>query len=95
MYQTSIEVSLFENTYFVNKLYIVKYVFLHRQFFRTRWIFGTILKIIIYLVKEKKEKKRKKSENMTIWSGSLPSLYNAIRLYVKAEASHESCTEIL
>lgn len=31
MYQTSIEVSLFENTYFV-KLYIVKYVFLHRHF---------------------------------------------------------------
>lgn len=32
MYQTSIEVSRFENTYFVNKLYIVKYVFLHRHF---------------------------------------------------------------
>lgn len=28
-------------------------------------------------------------------SGSLPSLYNAIRLYVEAEASHESCTENL
>lgn len=39
--------------YFVNKLYIVKYVFLHRHFC-TRGIFGTILKIIIYLVKTKK-----------------------------------------
>lgn len=28
-------------------------------------------------------------------SGSLPSLYNAIRLHVEAEASHESCTENL
>lgn len=49
-------------------------------------------KVIIYLVKKKKDDK---SENLIIWSGSLPSLYNAIRLYVEAEASHESCTEIL
>lgn len=27
-----LKLSLFENTYFVNKLYIVKYVFLHRHF---------------------------------------------------------------
>lgn len=31
-YVSSVEVSLFENTYFVNKLYIDKYVFLHRHF---------------------------------------------------------------
>lgn len=93
MYQTSIEVSLFENTYFVNKLYIVKYVFLHRQFFvHAEFLVQFWKSLFIYL---KKEKKDEKSENMTIWSGSLPSLYNAIRLYVEAEASHESCTEIL
>lgn len=59
--------------------------------FRTRWIFWYNLKkkkeVIIYLVKKKKDEK---SENLTIWSGSLPSLYNAIHLYVEAEASHES-----
>lgn len=65
--------------------------------FRTCWIFGTLFKTwntkgIIYLVKKKK--RWKKSKNLIIWSGSLPSLYNAIRLYVEAEASHESCTEM-
>lgn len=44
----SIEVSLFENTYFVNKLYIVKYVFLHRHFSYT-------LNFLVQLRKKKKD----------------------------------------
>ena len=72
--------SLFENMYFVNKLYIVKYVFLHRLFSYTLNFLVQFQKRIIYLVKK-------------FQSGSLPSLYNAICLYV--EASHESCTENL
>lgn len=55
MYQTSIEVSLFENTYFVNKLYIVKYVFLHRQFFvHAEFLVQFWKSLFIYLKKEKK-----------------------------------------
>lgn len=59
MYQISTEVSLFEKTYFVNQLYIVKYVFLHRHFsymlnfwynFESRYLFS-------------KKKKKDESEN--------------------------------
>lgn len=48
MYWTNIEVSLFENTYFLFKLYILEYVFLHRNFLT--YNFGTIEILIIYLV---------------------------------------------
>lgn len=66
MYQTSIEVSLFEKTtYFVNKLYIVQICIFAQAFFCTRRIFGTILKNH-YLFSKKQKTKKRKSENMTI-----------------------------
>lgn len=55
MYQTSFEVSIFENTYFVNKLYIVKYVFLHRHFSYAQNF------LVQFKEKEKKRKKIRKS----------------------------------
>lgn len=46
------EIPIFENVYFVNKLYIVKYVFLHRHFSYMQ-IFGTNLRKDIYFENEK------------------------------------------
>lgn len=80
-----LEVSISENTYFVNKLYIVIYVFLHRHFSYALEFWYIFRKIHLFNNEEKKKKV----------SGSLPGLYNAIHLYVEAEASHESCTENL
>lgn len=65
MYQTSIEVSLFENTYFVNKLYIVKYVFLHRHFSYTLNFWYNFKKEVIIYLKKKTKKKDEKSEWFT------------------------------
>lgn len=58
MYQTSIEVSLFENTYFVKKLYIVKYVFLHRHFSYTLNFWYNFQKKKSHYLFSKKKKKR-------------------------------------
>lgn len=45
------EIPTFENVYFVNKLYIMKYVFLHRHFSYMQ-IFGTNLRKDIYFENE-------------------------------------------
>lgn len=63
MYQTSIEVSLFEKTYFVNKLYIVQICIFAQAFFCTRRIFGTILKNPYLFSKKQKTKKKKVREH--------------------------------